>query len=104
PAAAARNFEHLAVLGARGRYGFYEAIDFTSERLQRGQRAAIVRCFMAHHQGMTITALANVVCGGMLRELFHAEPIIQASEPLLQERMPRDIQAPPALAAAQRPA
>jgi cyclic beta-1,2-glucan synthetase len=103
PTAAARNFEHLATLGARGRYGFCEAIDFTPERLQSGQRCAVVRCFMAHHQGMTITALTNVLCAGLLRDLFHSEPIIQASELLLQERMPRDIQTPPALAAAHQP-
>ncbi len=56
----------------------------------------VVRSFMAHHQGMTITAIANVLQDGLLRERFHAEPIIQAVELLLQERVPRDVAlAPP---------
>jgi cyclic beta-1,2-glucan synthetase len=102
PAAAARNFEQLTELGALGRFGYYEAIDFTPERLQPGQRAEVVRSFMAHHQGMTISAIANVLCNGVLRARFHAEPIIRAVELLLQERMPLEIQEPPAPTIAHR--
>ncbi len=50
-------------MGAQGRYGFYEAIDFTASRLPAAQHVAIVRSFMAHHQGMTITAIANALAG-----------------------------------------
>ena len=32
PQAAARNFARLAAVGARGRYGFYEALDYTRSR------------------------------------------------------------------------
>lgn len=96
PLAAVHNFNALAETGALGRFGFYEAIDFTAERLQSGKRAAIIRSFMAHHQGMTVSAIANVLCGGVLRARFHAEPTIKAAELLLQERMPLDIQEPPA--------
>ena len=49
---------------------------------------AVVRAFMAHHQGMTIVSIANALLGGCIREFFHAEPAIQATELLLQERMP----------------
>ena len=51
----------------------------------------VVRAYMAHHQGMSIVALANVLRDGAMRERFHAEPIIQATELLLQERTPRDV-------------
>lgn len=91
PSRARRNFDALAELGARGRYGFYEALDFTRTRLPDGQQVAIVRSFMAHHQGMTIVAIANCLHDGQMRQRFHREPIIQATELLLQERMPRDI-------------
>ena len=91
PSAAAANFERLATLGARGRYGFYEAVDFTPTRVPEGERFALVRAFMAHHQGMTIVAIANAVFDGAMRERFHAEPIIQATELLLQERVPREV-------------
>jgi cyclic beta-1,2-glucan synthetase len=90
-AGALRNFNRLADMGAAGRYGFYEALDFTRVRLPDDAGVAIVRCFMAHHQGMTIVAIANALHGGCMRERFHREPMIQACELLLQERMPRDV-------------
>ena len=89
PVAALRNFDALTAAGARGRFGFYEALDYTRSRLLAGERVAIVRAFMAHHQGMSIVAIANVVQQGRIRQRFHAEPGIQATEPLLQERNPR---------------
>ncbi|MCB6179978.1 glycosyl transferase [Rhodobacter sp. Har01] len=95
PVAAVRNYARLAELGAEGRYGFYEAVDFTPARLQDKDGFAIVRSYMAHHQGMTITAIANVLQDGRLRDRFHAEPMIQGVELLLQERVPRDVATAP---------
>jgi cyclic beta-1,2-glucan synthetase len=91
PQAAARNFERLAAAGADGRYGFYEALDYTPIRLPEDKTVAIVRAFMAHHQGMTIVAIADALLDGAMRARFHAEPIVQATELLLQERVSRDI-------------
>jgi cyclic beta-1,2-glucan synthetase len=91
PQRAALNFERLASLGASGRYGWYEAVDYTRSRLPEGTRFAVVRAFMAHHQGMSIVAIANVLLDGRMRERFHSEPSIRASELLLQERTPRDV-------------
>jgi cyclic beta-1,2-glucan synthetase len=88
---AAENFARMAEMGAQGRYGFFEALDFTPTRVQEGDTFAIVRAFMAHHQGMTIVAIANALLQGVMRERFHAEPIVQATELLLQERVPREI-------------
>jgi cyclic beta-1,2-glucan synthetase len=97
PQAAAQNFEHLEAIGARGRYGFYEALDFTRARVPDGERVAIVRAFMAHHQGMTIAAIADTLLDGVMRSRFHAEPIVRATELLLQERVPREVTATPPL-------
>ena len=91
PSAAVTNFTRLATMGARGRHGFYEAVDFTPTRVPEGERFALVRAFMAHHQGMTIVAIANAIFDGAMRERFHAEPIIRATELLLQERVPREV-------------
>ena len=91
PAAATANFATLAERGGRGRYGFYEALDFTPSRLPEGQSQAVVRAYMAHHQGMTVVAIANALLDGIMRTRFHAEPIVQATELLLQERTPRDV-------------
>ena len=91
PHGALQNYACLTQLGARGRYGFYEALDFTRSRVPEGEDVAIVRNFMAHHQGMTIAAIANILHDGEMRSRFHREPMIQASELLLQERIPRDV-------------
>src|SRR6185437_2997821 len=91
PTAAAKNFERMARAGAEGAYGFYEALDYTRSRLPEGEQVAVVRTYMAHHQGMSIVALDNVVSAGIMREKFHSQPIVQASELLLQERTPRDV-------------
>jgi len=91
PAAAARNFARLTSVGALGRYGFFEALDYTPSRLPEGASVAIVRAFMAHHQGMTIVAIADALLDGAMRTRFHTEPIVQATELLLQEGTPRDV-------------
>ncbi|HEY5046593.1 MAG TPA: glucoamylase family protein [Rhizomicrobium sp.] len=91
PAAAARNYAKMAGIGACGAYGWYEAIDYTRVRLPEGAKFAVVRAFMAHHQAMTIVGIGNALHDGRMRTRFHAEPVVQAAELLLQERMPRDI-------------
>ena len=90
PTAAAANYRTLAGRGALGAYGYYEAIDFTPGRVPIGESFAIVRNYMAHHQGMTIVALADALLGGEMRRRFHREPMIAAVELLLQERHPRE--------------
>ena len=91
PASAARNFARLTGVGACGRYGFYEALDYTPSRLPENADVAIVRAFMAHHQGMSIVAIADALLDGAMRARFHAEPMVQATELLLQEGTPRDV-------------
>ncbi|HVC21151.1 MAG TPA: glucoamylase family protein, partial [Vicinamibacterales bacterium] len=93
PDAAVQNFAHLAGEGASGRYGWYEALDYTPARLPEGEKVAVVRSYMAHHQGMTVIAIANVLHDGAMRARFHAEPIVQATELLLHERTPREVEA-----------
>ncbi|MFZ2100305.1 MAG: glucoamylase family protein, partial [Oricola sp.] len=91
PHGALKNYARIAGMGGSGPYGFYEALDFTPSRLPEGQDVAIVRNVMAHHQGMTIVAIANTLQSGRMRERFHRDPMIMASELLLQERTPRDV-------------
>ena len=61
PREALENFRRLTEEGAEGQYGFYEAIDYTPERLPKGKRSVVVRSYMAHHQGMSLVALANAL-------------------------------------------
>jgi len=89
PQAACGNLRRLAALGMEGRYGLYEAIDFTPSRLTRGQVSGIVRSFMAHHQGMILLALDNHLLGNPMLRRFAAVPCFQATLLLLQERIPK---------------
>ena len=97
PAAAAANFRRLAREGAVGRFGFHEALDYTPRKgpVLEGEAAPDharfhgVRAYFAHHQGMSLGALANAVLGAPMVRRFHSDPRVQATEPLLQERVPR---------------
>jgi cyclic beta-1,2-glucan synthetase len=91
PTSALQNFRRLEEAGGNGAYGFYEALDYTSTRLPEGETVAVVRTFLAHHQGMSLVAIANLLNDGAMRSRFHAEPMVQATELLLQERTPRDV-------------
>ena len=87
---AAKNFARLRSAGGLGHFGYYEALDYTPSRVPEGETAAIVRAYMAHHQGMTLVALDDALHDGVMRTRFHADPIIQATELLLQEKIPRE--------------
>ncbi len=107
PGEALANLRRLAAEGAEGRYGFYEAVDYTPDRLPQGQRHVVVKSYMAHHQGMSLVALANVLLDDPMPRRFHAEPMVRAAELLLQERIPADspiIEAAPARLDLARPA
>ncbi len=91
PASALKNYQRMAALGAHGYYGWYEAIDFTHKRLPEGEQWAVVHNYMAHHQGMSLVAIQNVLQNGRMRDRFHADPLIQATELLLQELPPRHV-------------
>jgi cyclic beta-1,2-glucan synthetase len=97
PSAAAANFRRLSRESPAGTFGCYEAFDFTPRKTlapeDRPESAAprvhIVRAFFAHHQGMSLIALTNVLLGSPMVRRFHSDPRVQATEPLLQERVPR---------------
>ncbi|KHD37627.1 NdvB [Clostridium acetobutylicum] len=85
------NMKNLLKEGAGGRYGFYEAIDYTKERLRGGKDKAIVKCFMVHHEGMSLMSLDNVINDKILQKRFHSIPRVKSAELLLQERVPKRI-------------
>ncbi|MFZ3089406.1 MAG: glucoamylase family protein, partial [Nitrospirota bacterium] len=89
PEEACLNLQRLAAEGFEARYGFYEAIDYTPSRLPRGQSSAVVRSFMAHHQGMSLLSLAYLLLDRPMQKRFEAEPVFQATMLLLQERVPK---------------
>lgn len=88
PVTATTNLRRLAKLGMEGKYGLYEAVDFTKERLPRGADYVVVKSFMVHHLGMSFLALANYFHDGIMQQRFHLDPYVKATEMLLQERLP----------------
>ncbi len=101
PEAACRNLERLAAEGMLGRYGFYEAVDYTPIRVPKGQSRVVVRSFMSHHAGMSFLALAYHMLGRPMQRRFLADPCFKATELLLQERVPRAAPVHPHVAEAQ---
>src|SRR6185369_12572354 len=88
PDAAMDNLRRLQKEGALGPYGFYESIDYTAERLPENQKSVLIRAFMTHHQGMSLVSLANLLDDDSGQRRFHSDPAVQATELLLQERVP----------------
>jgi cellobiose phosphorylase len=89
PHEACRNLQTLAANGFLGDYGFYEAVDYTPSRVPRGKHQAVVRTFMAHHQGMSLLAFEHVLLNRPMQRRFMSDPLAQATELLLQERVPK---------------
>lgn len=89
PEEACLNLQRLATDGLEGEYGLYEAIDYTPSRLPSGQSSAVVRSFMAHHQGMTLLSLASLLLERPMQKRFESDPLVKANTLLLQERIPK---------------
>ncbi len=89
PLQACRNLQTLAANGFLGAYGFYESIDYTPSRVPRGKSHVIVRTFMAHHQGMSLLALEHLLLNQPMQRRFMSDPLVRATELLLQERVPK---------------
>lgn len=85
------NVNRLIAEGLEGKYGFYEAVDYTQERIPKGKKKAIIKCFMVHHEGMSLMALDNVLNKNILQDRFHRVPKVKATELLLQEKVPNRI-------------
>jgi hypothetical protein len=97
--AAAENLERMAANGWMSRYGFYESADYSN-----GHGALeIVRSHMVHHQGMGLIALSNALLDGVMQQRFHADPMVLATEYLLQERVPSLIEVTPELTVREAP-
>ena len=91
PRAATANLKRMEELGGRGELGMFEAIDFTVSRQPAAQPFSVVETFMAHHHGMSVVALCNVLCADAPRRWFAADAMVMAHEVLLHESTPRQI-------------
>ena len=89
PHDACENMERLSDDGYEGRYGFYEAIDYTPSRLSGDHSPALIRSFMAHHQGMSFVSIVNFIAGNPMTNRFESDPLFRTTTLLLQERVPK---------------
>ncbi|MGH9647914.1 MAG: glucoamylase family protein, partial [Bryobacteraceae bacterium] len=88
PQSAIPNLQQLDSLGLDGPMGFYESIDFSRESKRDGRPGVVIYAYMAHHQGMSLIAIGNLLHHGAMQRRFHADPRIRAVESLLYERIP----------------
>jgi len=95
PAAATRNLRRLAKIGGNSALlsddGYFEAIDYSRRAEAGGATGIVIHCYMAHHQGMSLVAYDNALCGNAMRRRFLADPRVRATEPLLHEHIPEQI-------------
>jgi cyclic beta-1,2-glucan synthetase len=85
PHAAVKNLKQMEEYGWTGRYGFYEAADYTAGG------AEVIRSWMAHHQGMALLSISSLLFDHPMQRYFHAEPQVLATELLLHERLPSSV-------------
>jgi cyclic beta-1,2-glucan synthetase len=91
PDRAVANLDRLDTAGAWGPYGYYEAVDYTRSRVgstEGGDAFEVVQSYMAHHQGMSLLAISNVLLDDVFQNRFHRDPLVRSVEILLQERVP----------------
>ncbi len=86
-----RNLKEIEKFDMRGKYGFYDSLDFTKERLDSENKEQPVKTFMAHHQGLILNSINNVLNNNILAKRFMKNPEIKAIEILLNERMPETV-------------
>lgn len=86
-----KNLKQLEKLGMYNKYGFYESIDYTPTRLRKNEIKAIVKTYMAHHQGLILLSINNLMNNNIVQKRFVQNPEIEAVDILLQERMPENI-------------
>jgi cyclic beta-1,2-glucan synthetase len=89
--AAVDNLREMEKLGWVGPYGFHEAADYSARPDPSPGDFELVRCWMAHHQGMILLSICNLLTGSAMQNYFHAEPMVAAAERLLHERLPRAV-------------
>ncbi|MGE5626949.1 MAG: GH36-type glycosyl hydrolase domain-containing protein [Solirubrobacterales bacterium] len=85
------NIKNMLNSGLLGRYGFYEAVDYTAHRIPKGYQKKIIKNYMVHHQGMSLLSIHNILKADILKKRFHNIAEVKAAELLLQEKVPKTV-------------
>lgn len=86
-----KNLKWLEKEGAYDKFGFYESIDYTPQRVEKGKKSAVVKTYMAHHQGLILLSINNLFHNNILSKRFMQNPEINSVSILLQETMPETV-------------
>ena len=89
PKEALKNLKRLDSIGCLALYGYYESVDYTKDRLPPSTDSVIIKSFMAHHQSMIYASINNILNENIVQERFHKDPLVQSTNLLLQEKIPR---------------
>lgn len=91
PTISLQNLKEIEDIGGYGVQGFYDALDFTPSRLEKGKTVDVVKTYMVHHHGMSLLAIENVLNDWAIHKYFHADLSVRACELILQEKIPRGV-------------
>ncbi|QLY23914.1 GH36-type glycosyl hydrolase domain-containing protein [Bdellovibrio sp. KM01] len=91
PVVATQNLQDMQTPDILTEFGFIEAIDYTPERLAPEQKYSLVKSYMAHHQGMSLIAIDNILNAEVMQNRFHSDARVRAAQVLLQERVPEHV-------------
>jgi len=91
PKGVLKNLKILENQEMYNKYGFYESIDYTPNRLSKGKKYEPIKTYMAHHQGLILVSINNLFRDNIIQERFANNPEIEAIDILLQERTPEKI-------------
>jgi cyclic beta-1,2-glucan synthetase len=89
---AINNLRLMAEMQWLDKFGFYESADYARKRIGPRQDYELVRCWMAHHQGMILSAICNFLTDSSLQRFFHSEPQVAANERILHEKVPNPLE------------
>ncbi|MDA3821856.1 MAG: hypothetical protein PF450_04485, partial [Bacteroidales bacterium] len=89
PVEACKNLQRLTTEGFEGKYGLYEAIDYSKSRIPHGNSHATIKSYMVHHQGMSLLSLSYLIHDRPMQRRFNVEPLFASTSLLLQERIPK---------------
>ena len=89
PERACLNLQEMSKTGMEGKYGMYEAVDYTESRNEGDEKRKIITSYMSHHQGMSFVALSNLIHNNSMQRRFMENMVMRSAAILLEERIPR---------------
>ncbi len=88
PQLSMKNLDKFEKSGLFGRFGFYEAVDYTKSR--NNGEYSVIRSFMAHHVGMSMLSVVNILHNNKTQQRFMRDSFMNGARSLLEEKIQTD--------------